>query len=130
MARVKRGSRRARRRKKILKQAKGYYGVKSKGHRIAKQAVDRSLAYAYRDRRQRKREFRRLWIVRINAAARLNGLSYSRFMSGLRLAGIDLNRKMLADLAVRDAPGFAVVADAARDALADGSAPASSGSAS
>lgn len=118
MARVKRGSRRARRRKKILKQAKGYYGVKSKGHRIAKQAVDRSLAFSYRDRRQRKRQFRSLWIVRINAAARLNGLSYSRFMSGLRLAGIELNRKMLADLAVRDAEGFAAVASAARGALA------------
>jgi large subunit ribosomal protein L20 len=122
MARVKRGSRRARRRKKILKQAKGYYGVKSKGHRIAKQAVDRALAYAYRDRRQKKRQFRSLWIVRINAAARLNGLSYSRFMSGLRLAGIELNRKMLADLAVRDAEGFAAVASAARGALAAGSA--------
>ena len=122
MARVKRGSRRARRRKKILKQAKGYYGVKSKGHRIAKQAVDRALAYSYRDRRQKKRQFRSLWIVRINAAARLNGLSYSRFMSGLRLAGIELNRKMLADLAVRDAEGFAAVASAARGALAAGSA--------
>lgn len=122
MTRVKRGSRRARRRKKILKQAKGYYGVKSKGHRIAKQAVDRSLAYAYRDRRQRKRQFRSLWIVRINAAARLHGLSYSRFMSGLRLAGIELNRKMLADLAVRDAEGFAAVAAAARGALAAESA--------
>ncbi len=120
MARVKRGSRRARRRKKILKQAKGYYGVKSKGHRIAKQAVDRSLAYAYRDRRQRKRQFRSLWIVRINAAARLNGLSYSRLMSGLRLAGVELNRKMLADLAVRDAEGFAAVAAAARGALEAG----------
>ncbi|MCY3966937.1 MAG: 50S ribosomal protein L20 [Acidobacteria bacterium] len=120
MARVKRGSRRARRRKKILKQAKGYYGVKSRGHRIAKQAVDRSLAYSYRDRRQRKRQFRSLWIVRINAAARLNGLSYSRLMSGLRLAGIELNRKMLADLAVKDAAGFAAVAEAARVALADG----------
>ena len=106
MARVKRGTKRARRRKKILKQAKGYYGVKSKGHRIAKLAVDRALAYAYRDRRQKKRQFRGLWIVRINAAARLNGLSYSRFMSGLRLAGIDLNRKMLADLAVRDRRGL------------------------
>lgn len=122
MARVKRGSRRARRRKKILKQAKGYYGVKSKGHRIAKQAVDRSLAYSYRDRRQRKRQFRSLWIVRINAAARLNGLSYSRLMSGLRLAGIELNRKMLADLAVRDAEGFAAVATAARGALDAGAA--------
>ncbi len=129
MARVKRGSRRARRRKKILKQAKGYYGVKSKGHRIAKQAVDRALAYSYRDRRQKKRQFRSLWIVRINAAARLNGLSYSRFMSGLRLAGIDLNRKMLADLAVRDAEGFAAVASVARGALAEGAA-SSSGSSS
>lgn len=122
MARVKRGSRRARRRKKILKQAKGYYGVKSKGHRIAKQAVDRSLAFSYRDRRQRKRQFRSLWIVRINAAARLNGLSYSRLMSGLKLAGIELNRKMLADLAVRDAEGFAAVATAARGALDAGAA--------
>ncbi|MCY3972561.1 MAG: 50S ribosomal protein L20 [Acidobacteria bacterium] len=122
MARVKRGSRRARRRKKILKQAKGYYGVKSRGHRIAKQAVDRSLAYSYRDRRQRKRQFRSLWIVRINAAARLNGLSYSRLMSGLRLAGIELNRKMLADLAVRDAEGFAAVAATARSALDAGAA--------
>ncbi|MYA08372.1 MAG: 50S ribosomal protein L20 [Holophagales bacterium] len=126
MARVKRGSRRARRRKKILKQAKGYYGVKSKGHRIAKQAVDRSLAYSYRDRRQRKRQFRSLWIVRINAAARLNGLSYSRLMSGLRLAGIELNRKMLADLAVRDAEGFAAIAMAARGALEAGSGSTSS----
>ncbi len=128
MARVKRGSRRARRRKKILKQAKGYYGVKSKGHRIAKQAVDRALAYSYRDRRQKKRQFRSLWIVRINAAARLNGLSYSRFMSGLRLAGVELNRKMLADLAVRDAEGFAAVASAARGALAAGSAGTSASS--
>ncbi len=128
MARVKRGSRRARRRKKILKQAKGYYGVKSKGHRIAKQAVDRALAYSYRDRRQKKRQFRSLWIVRINAAARLNGLSYSRFMSGLRLAGIDLNRKMLADLAVRDAEGFAAVASVARGALAEGAASSSASS--
>ena len=126
MARVKRGSRRARRRKKILKQAKGYYGVKSKGHRIAKLAVDRSLAYSYRDRRQRKRQFRSLWIVRINAAARLNGLSYSRLMSGLRLAGIELNRKMLADLAVRDADGFAAVATAARGALEAGAGSTSS----
>ncbi|MXX74720.1 MAG: 50S ribosomal protein L20 [Holophagales bacterium] len=126
MARVKRGSRRARRRKKILKQAKGYYGVKSKGHRIAKQAVDRSLAFSYRDRRQRKRQFRSLWIVRINAAARLNGLSYSRLMSGLRLAGIELNRKMLADLAVRDAEGFAAIATAARGALEAGAGSASS----
>lgn len=126
MARVKRGSRRARRRKKILKQAKGYYGVKSKGHRIAKQAVDRSLAFCYRDRRQRKRQFRSLWIVRINAAARLNGLSYSRLMSGLRLAGIELNRKMLADLAVRDAEGFAAIATAARGALEAGAGSTSS----
>jgi len=90
--------------------------------------VDRALAYSYRDRRQKKRQFRSLWIVRINAAARLNGLSYSRFMSGLRLAGIDLNRKMLADLAVRDAEGFAAVASVARGALAEGAASSSASS--
>jgi len=88
----------------------------------------RALAYSYRDRRQKKRQFRSLWIVRINAAARLNGLSYSRFMSGLRLAGIDLNRKMLADLAVRDAEGFAAVASVARGALAEGAASSSASS--
>ena len=117
MARVTRGPRRARRRKKILKQTKGYYGAKSKSHRIAKQAIDRSLAFAYRDRRQKKRNFRSLWIVRINAAARLNGISYSRLMEGLRKAECEINRKMLADLAVRDPKAFAEVAETAKTAL-------------
>ena len=89
MARVKRGNKRVQRRKKILKLAKGYYGTKSKAHRMAKQAVDKSLGYAYRDRRQKKRQFRSLWIVRINAAARLHGLSYSRLIAGLKAAGSD-----------------------------------------
>jgi len=117
MARVKRGKRRAQRRKKILKQAKGYYGTKSRAHRIAKQAVDRSLSFAYRDRRQKKRNFRALWIVRINAAAHLNGLSYSRLIHGLKEAGSEINRKMLADMAVRDPNGFAEVAKVAQEAL-------------
>ena len=108
MARVKRGSRRARRRKKILKQAKGYYGVKSRGHRIAKQAVDRSLAYSYRDRAACGSASSGASGSSGSTPPRgLNGLSYSRLMSGLKLAGIELNRKMLADLAVRDAEGFA-----------------------
>lgn len=124
MARVKRGTTRTQRRRKILKLAKGYYGTKSRSHRIAKQAVDKSLAYAYRDRRQRKRELRALWIVRINAAARLNGLSYNRLIAGLREAGCEVNRKMLADLAVRDAAAFAQVATTAREAL-ESAAPAS-----
>ena len=118
MARVKRGSKRAQKRKKILKLAKGYYGTKSKAHRMAKQAVDKSLAYSYRDRRQKKRQFRSLWIVRINAAARLHGLSYNRLMAGLKAAGAELDRKMLAELAVRDAQGFADVAALAQRALA------------
>jgi large subunit ribosomal protein L20 len=117
MARVRRGKRRAQRRKKILKQAKGYYGTKSRAHRIAKQAVDRSLSFAYRDRRQKKRNFRALWIVRINAAAHLNGLSYSRLIHGLKEAGSEINRKMLADMAVRDPNGFAELAKVAQEAL-------------
>ena len=117
MARVKRGNKRLQKRKKILKQAKGYYGTKSKAHRIAKLAVEKSLAYSYRDRRQRKRQFRSLWIVRINAAARQHGLSYSRFMAGLRAAGSDLNRKMLADLAVADPGAFAELAELAQRSL-------------
>ena len=117
MSRVKRGAKRVQRRRKILKQAKGYYGTKSRSHRIAKLAVERSLQFAYRDRRQRKREFRRLWIVRINAAARQHGLSYSRLMAGLKAANCGLNRKMLADLAVRDEAAFAEVAQLARQAL-------------
>jgi large subunit ribosomal protein L20 len=117
MARVKRGSKRTQKRKKILKQAKGYYGTKSRAHRIAKQAVERSLSFAYRDRRQKKRNFRSLWIVRINAAARLNGLSYNRFINGLSKAGCELNRKVLADLAVREPEAFAELAETARQAL-------------
>jgi large subunit ribosomal protein L20 len=115
--RVKRGAVRKNRRRKILKQAKGYYGLKSKGHRIAMQAVDRSGVFAYRDRRQKKRQMRGLWIVRINAAARENGLSYSRLIAGLKAAGNELDRKVLADLAVRDAAGFASLAAVAKQAL-------------
>ncbi len=118
MARVKRGTKRTDRRKKILARAKGYYGTHSKSHRIAKLAVDKALGYAYRDRRQKKRQLRALWIVRINAAARLHGLSYSRLIAGLRAAGSLLDRKVLADLAVRDAAAFAGLAEAARQALA------------
>jgi large subunit ribosomal protein L20 len=118
MARVKRGTKRTDRRKKILARAKGYYGTHSKSHRIAKQAVDKALVFAYRDRRQKKRQLRALWIARINAAARLHGLSYSRLIAGLKAAGSLLDRKILADLAVRDAQAFAGLAEAARQALA------------
>jgi large subunit ribosomal protein L20 len=117
MPRVKRGPRRAQRRKKILKQAKGYYGRKSKAHRIAKQAVDRSLSFAYRDRRQKKRNFRALWIVRINAAARLNGISYNRLIEGLKKSGSEINRKMLAELAVKDPKAFGQLAETAKKAI-------------
>ena len=103
--------------KKILKLAKGYYGQKSRVYRRAKEQVLRSLQYEYRDRRLRKREFRRLWITRINIAARLNGLSYSQFMHGLKLAGIDLNRKVLADMAVSDPEGFKKLAEIAKAKL-------------
>ena len=116
MPRVKRGPKRAAKRKKVLKLSKGYFGVKSNAYRMAKQQVDKSLAYAYRDRRQRKREMRRLWIVRINAAARLHGLSYSRLIAGLKAAGSELDRKMLADLAVRDEQAFAALAELAKKA--------------
>ena len=118
MARVKRGPKRSNKRKRILKIAKGYYGTRSRAYRIAKQAVERGLVYAYRDRRQRKRQFRRLWITRINAAARLNGLSYNRFMDGLKKAGCALDRKVLADIAVHDASGFTRLADLAKESLA------------
>jgi len=118
MARVKRGTKRTDRRKKILDRAKGYYGTHSKSHRIAKQAVDKALVFAYRDRRQKKRQLRALWIARINAAARLHGLTYSRLIAGLKAAGSLLDRKVLADLAVRDAQAFAGLAEAARGALA------------
>jgi large subunit ribosomal protein L20 len=117
MARVKRGSKRAHKRKRILKLAKGFYGQKSKSYRIAMQAVDRAGIYAYRDRKQKKRHFRSLWIVRINAAAHLNGLSYSRLISGLKKAGSELDRKVLADLAVADPAGFARLAEVAKQAL-------------
>ncbi len=114
MSRVTRGSNRTDKRKRVLKKAKGYYGTKSKAYRIAMQAVDKSQGYAYRDRRQKKRQFRRLWIVRINAAAREHGLSYSRFISGLKAAGSELDRRTLADLAVRDSQGFAALAELAK----------------
>ena len=114
MPRVKRGNKRRLKRKKILRRAKGYYLAKSKLYRIAKQQVERSLNFAFRDRRRKKRDFRRLWIIRINAAARINGLPYSRFMQGLKIAGVAIDRKMLADLAVRDPEAFAAVAEVAR----------------
>lgn len=106
MSRVKGAVRTRARHKKILKLAKGYFGGKSKLFRIANQAVMKSLSYAYRDRKSNKRNFRQLWISRINAGARLNGMSYSKFMNGLRKAGISLNRKVLADMAINDAEGF------------------------
>lgn len=118
MARVKRGVIARRRHKKVLKAAKGYYNARRKVFRVAKQAVIRAGQYAYRDRRQRKREFRRLWIVRINAAAREHGMSYSRFINGLKKAGISIDRKVLADIAVRDKAGFAAIAEQAKAQLA------------
>ncbi|MBP3965719.1 MULTISPECIES: 50S ribosomal protein L20 [Paenibacillus] len=114
MARVKGGFVRARRRKRILKLAKGYFGSKHRLFKTAKEQVMKSLLYAYRDRRQHKRDIRKLWIVRINAAARQNGLSYSKFMYGLKLAGIEVNRKMLADLAVNDINSFNTFANLAK----------------
>ena len=117
MARVKRGVIARARHKKVLKAAKGYYGARSRVYRVAFQAVIKAGQYAYRDRRQRKRQFRQLWIARINAAARMNGLSYSKLMHGLKLAEIDINRKMLADLAVNDAAAFTALAEQAKDAL-------------
>lgn len=117
--RVKRGNTRKNRRKKILKLAKGYYGTRSRAHRMAKQAVDRAGNFAYRDRRRRKRDLRGLWIVRINAAAREHGLSYSRLMAGLKKAGVGLDRKVLAELAATDGAAFARVVETARGALGD-----------
>ncbi len=114
MPRVKRGVTARARHKKILKQAKGYYGARSRVYRVAKQAVIKAGQYAYRDRKQRKRQFRSLWIVRINAAARECGLSYSRFMNGLKKANVDIDRKVLADIAVRDKEGFAELAKIAQ----------------
>ncbi|HJW92360.1 MAG TPA: 50S ribosomal protein L20 [Thermoanaerobaculia bacterium] len=117
MPRVKRGPKRARRRSKILKLAKGYYGMKSRGHRIAKQQVEKALNAAFTGRKDRKGEFRTLWIARINAAARLNGLSYSQLIAGLKLSGNTLDRKVLADIAVQDAAAFTAIAESARGAL-------------
>jgi len=117
MTRVKRSVRVKARHKKILKQAKGYFGNKSKLFKVANQQVMKSLSYAYRDRRAKKREFRKLWIVRINAAARLNGLSYSRFINGLVKAQISLDRKVLADIAVQDPAGFSALCEKANAAL-------------
>ena len=117
MARIKRGVTARARHKKILKLAKGYYGARRKVFRVAKQAVTKAAQYAYIGRKQRKRQFRSLWIVRINAAARLHGLSYSRFMNGLLKAGITLDRKVLADIAVHDAAGFAALTEKAKGAL-------------
>lgn len=118
MARVKRGVTAKARHKKILKQAKGYYGARRSVYRVAKQAVIKAAQYAYRDRKARKRDFRRLWIVRINAAARVNGLSYSQLMSGLKKASIEIDRKILADLAVFDKTTFSVMAEKAKAAFA------------
>lgn len=118
MARVKGGTVTRKRRKKVLKLAKGYYGSKHTLYKTAKEQVMNSYNYAYRDRRQTKRDFRKLWIARINAAARMNGLSYSKLMHGLKLAEIDINRKMLADLAVNDAAAFTALTDQAKAALA------------
>ncbi|MCU0303349.1 MAG: 50S ribosomal protein L20 [Thermoanaerobaculales bacterium] len=112
--RVKRSSNRKDRRKKILKLAEGYWGGKSRLHRVAKLQVDRSLAFAYRDRKQKKRQFRSLWIARINAAARLNGTTYSEFIAGLKKSGCELDRKVLADLAVRDPKAFTELVELAK----------------
>jgi len=116
MARIKRAVNAVKKRRKIFKLAKGYYGAKSKQYRAASQQVMRSLAYAYVGRRQRKRDFRRLWIARINAAARMNGMSYSRFINGLKVAGVDIDRKVLADIAVHDGEGFAKLVEVAKAA--------------
>lgn len=114
MPRVKGGTVTRRRRKKVIKLAKGYYGSKHTLYKVANQQVMKSLMYAFRDRRQKKRDFRKLWVTRINAAARMNGLSYSRLMHGLKLAGIEVNRKMLSELAISDANAFAELANAAK----------------
>jgi large subunit ribosomal protein L20 len=118
MARIKGGLNAKKKHNRVLKLAKGYRGARSKQYRVAKQSVMRAMAESYKGRKQRKRQFRRLWITRINAAARINGLSYSKFMYGLKLAGIDLNRKMLAEMAVNDAEGFKSLAETAKSKLA------------
>ena len=118
MARVKGALNAKKRHNRVLKLAKGYRGARSKQYRIAKQSVMRALASAYAGRKERKRQFRQLWIARINAAARINGLSYSKLMHGLKLEGVDMNRKILADLAVNDATGFSKIAELAKSKLA------------
>ena len=118
MARVKGGLNAKKKHNRVLKLAKGYRGARSKQYRVAKQSVMRALTSAYAGRKQRKRQFRQLWIARINAAARMNGLSYSKFMYGLKLAGVELNRKVLADMAINDAEGFATLAELAKSKLA------------
>jgi large subunit ribosomal protein L20 len=118
MPRVKRSVHARKKRRKVLEQAKGYWGLKSRSYRYAKEQVEHSLVYAYRDRKARKRTFRRLWITRINAAARTNDLSYNQFISGCKAAGIELDRKVLADLAVSDPAAFSAIAEQAKAALA------------
>ena len=118
MARVKGGMNARKRHNRVLKLAKGYRGARSKQYRVAKQSVMRALASAYAGRKQRKRQFRALWIARINAAARINGLSYSKFMYGLKLAGVEMNRKVLSDMAINDAEGFAKLASLAKEKIA------------
>ena len=117
MARIKGGMNAKKKHNRVLKLAKGYRGARSKQYKIAKQSVMRALTSAYAGRKQKKRQFRQLWIARINAAARINGLSYSKFMYGLKLAGVELNRKVLADMAVNDAEGFATLAELAKSKL-------------
>ena len=117
MARVKRAVNAQKKRRKMMKLAKGYFGAKSKQYRAASEQVRRSLRYAYIGRKQKKRDFRRLWIARINAAARINGLSYSKMINGLKLANIDINRKVLSELAISDAAAFAALAEKAKEAL-------------
>ena len=118
MARIKGGMNAKKKHKKVLKLAKGYRGARSKQYRVAKQSVMRALTSSYAGRKERKRQFRQLWIARINAAARINGLSYSKFMYGLKLAGVEVNRKMLAEMAVNDANGFATLAELAKSKIA------------
>ena len=118
MARIKGGMNARRKHNKVLKLEKGYRGARSKQYRVAKQSVMRALTSSYAGRKERKRQFRQLWIARINAAARMNGLSYSKFMYGLKLAGIDMNRKMLAEMAVNDAEGFTTLAEVAKSKIA------------
>ncbi len=118
MARVKGGMNAKKKHKRVLKLAKGYRGARSKQYRVAKQSVMRALTSAYEGRKQRKRQFRRLWIARINAAARINGISYSQMMHGLKVAGVDINRKMLAEMAISDPEGFATLAELAKSKVA------------